>query len=103
MGIKTAGDITAKTVRGLREDLNQSQSEFWGQIGLTQSGGSRYESGRRIPKPIKTLIFLRYVARIEIDASTPASAKRLIHLGALQAAEVAEKNLASARKAAIKH
>lgn len=94
MGIKTANGVTAKAVRELREDLNMSQSEFWGQFGMTQSGGSRYESGRVIPKPIRTLIFMKHVARIEIDASTQAGANRLIRLGALQAADDASAKLA---------
>lgn len=89
MAIKTAADITAKTVRALREDSDMSQGEFWGQFGITQSGGSRYEGGRAIPKLLRTFIFIRCIARIDIDASTPGGAKRLIHLGALQAAHSA--------------
>lgn len=37
--------------------LNQQQ--FWSRFGVTQSGGSRYESGRNIPLPTAMLIWLR--------------------------------------------
>lgn len=43
-------------VRALRESLGLNQSSFWSKFGVTQSGGSRYENGRNIPKPIKLLL-----------------------------------------------
>lgn len=39
-----------------KEGLNQK--DFWVRYGVTQSGGSRYESGRNIPKPLTILIWL---------------------------------------------
>jgi transcriptional regulator with XRE-family HTH domain len=44
----------------IRLDLRLNQSEFWSRIGVTQSGGSRYESGRTMPKPVQTLLVLAY-------------------------------------------
>jgi transcriptional regulator with XRE-family HTH domain len=44
----------------LRLKLGLNQQEFWSRLGVTQSGGSRYESGRRVPEPIKKLIELAY-------------------------------------------
>ena len=44
------------------EGLNQSA--FWSRFGVTQSGGSRYESGRSIPRPTAMLIWLRQTNRI---------------------------------------
>lgn len=44
------------------EGLNQNA--FWSHFGVTQSGGSRYESGRSIPKPTAMLIWLRQSGRI---------------------------------------
>jgi len=35
--------------RALRVQLDLNQQEFWSAIGVTQSGGSRYENDRRIP------------------------------------------------------
>lgn len=45
-----------ENVRALRESLGLNQSAFWSKFGVTQSGGSRYENGRNIPKPIKVLL-----------------------------------------------
>jgi DNA-binding transcriptional regulator YiaG len=39
-----------------KEALNQL--EFWQRFGITQSGGSRYESGRSVPNPAKILMRL---------------------------------------------
>jgi DNA-binding transcriptional regulator YiaG len=45
-------------VAAARRTSGLNQSEFWSRFGVTQSGGSRYESGRNIPKPLKTLMWL---------------------------------------------
>ena len=37
---------------------SMSQTQFWSQYGVTQSGGSRYESGRNIPRSVRMLIAL---------------------------------------------
>lgn len=50
--IKIEDPKTTRTKAGL------SQSSFWTPLGVTQSGASRYESGRRIPKPVAMLIAL---------------------------------------------
>lgn len=39
--------MTGAQVKKLREKLGMPQSEFWGRVGLTQSGGCRIESGSR--------------------------------------------------------
>lgn len=54
-------------VREIRRKLGLNQSEFWSEIGVTQSGGSRYESGRDIPRPVQALLRLVHVERIDID------------------------------------
>lgn len=43
-------------VRELRLSLGLNQSAFWSRFGVTQSGGSRYESGREMPMPLKLLL-----------------------------------------------
>jgi len=53
--------------REIRRRLGLNQEQFWTQIGVTQSGGSRYESGREMPRPVKEL--LRLVQVEEIDLS----------------------------------
>ena len=43
-----------------RQNLGINQTKFWSRVGVTQSGGSRYESGRKIPKPIQHLLVIAY-------------------------------------------
>ncbi|OGA07721.1 MAG: transcriptional regulator [Betaproteobacteria bacterium RIFCSPLOWO2_02_64_14] len=50
--------------RELRRKLRLNQSEFWSKVGVTQSGGSRYETGRRIPRPVRELVRLVHVEGI---------------------------------------
>lgn len=40
----------------LRKSAGMNQTEFWKRFGVTQSGGSRYESGRSMPTPLKVLV-----------------------------------------------
>lgn len=47
-------------IRKIRKKLGLNQSEFWRRIGITQSGGSRYETGRDIPLPVLMLLHLAY-------------------------------------------
>jgi DNA-binding transcriptional regulator YiaG len=47
--------------RKLRRALGLNQTEFWGRIEVTQSGGSRYENGRRLPGPIRKLLGIVYL------------------------------------------
>lgn len=54
-------------VREIRRKLGLNQSEFWSQIGVTQSGGSRYESGRSIPRPLQALLRLVHIEHVDID------------------------------------
>jgi len=52
-------------LRRLRKRLNLNQAEFWNRVGVTQSGGSRYEKGRPVPKPVRILLNLVYSAKQE--------------------------------------
>ncbi len=45
-------------VAAARRASGANQTEFWSRFGVTQSGGSRYESGRTIPMPLKILMWL---------------------------------------------
>lgn len=54
-------------IREIRRKLGLNQSQFWSKIGVTQSGGSRYESGRNIPKPVQALLRLVHVEKVDID------------------------------------
>jgi predicted transcriptional regulator len=53
-------------VREIRRKLGLNQSQFWSKIGVTQSGGSRYESGRNIPRPVQALLRLVHIEQIDI-------------------------------------
>jgi len=50
----------------IRRKLGLNQQEFWTKIGVTQSGGSRYESGREMPKPVQELLRLVHVEKLDL-------------------------------------
>lgn len=52
--------------RSIRHKLGQNQQTFWSCIGVTQSGGSRYESGRSMPKPVRELLRLVHVEGVDL-------------------------------------
>lgn len=43
-----------------RTKRNLNQKDFWTPLGVTQSGGSRYECGRAINKVIANLLLIAY-------------------------------------------
>ena len=53
--------------REIRRRLRMNQQEFWSRIGVTQSGGSRYESGRTMPKPVRELLRLVHIEGIALE------------------------------------
>lgn len=53
--------------REIRRKLGVNQQQFWSQLGVTQSGGSRYESGRNMPRPVQQLLRLVHVEKIDIN------------------------------------
>ena len=52
--------------REIRRKLAMNQQQFWSKLGVTQSGGSRYESGRNMPRPVQQLLRLVHVEQIDI-------------------------------------
>lgn len=56
--------ITGASMKRLREKLALNQTAFWSPIGVTQSGASRYESGRSIPLPTRNAIAFIYDAEL---------------------------------------
>ena len=52
------------TVKTARQETGLNQNAYWSRFGITQSGGSRYESGRDIPTPASMLIWLYDAGRI---------------------------------------
>jgi transcriptional regulator with XRE-family HTH domain len=53
--------------RAVREKAGLNQQEFWTKIGVTQSGGSRYESGRQMPKPVRELLRLVHIEKLDLS------------------------------------
>ncbi|HEY3433415.1 MAG TPA: helix-turn-helix domain-containing protein [Rhodocyclaceae bacterium] len=62
--MKTVEKIDA---REIRRKLGLNQQQFWSKLGVTQSGGSRYESGRNMPRPVQQLLRLVHVEQIDIS------------------------------------
>lgn len=64
-----------KDLADFRKQLGLNQSDFWSRYGVTQSGGSRYESGRGMSAPLKMLVRLHLSGVISDDALKAAKAK----------------------------
>lgn len=47
-----------------RQKENLNQKDFWSRYGVTQSGGSRYESGRNIPRSLAILLWLHRSGKV---------------------------------------
>ena len=52
--------------REIRRKLGLNQNDFWSKVGVTQSGGSRYESGRNMPRPVRELVRLVHIEQIDL-------------------------------------
>ena len=63
-----------------RKDLGLNQHDFWTALGVTQSGGSRYENGRKIPKSVATLLELVYIRKIDLKRLDADDMKMLSYL-----------------------
>lgn len=61
------GFETGAQLREVRRKLGMNQQEFWARVGVTQSGGSRYESGRSMPKPVRELVRLVHLEQIDLS------------------------------------
>ena len=59
-------------VKKIRKSAGLTQAQFWERIGITQSGGSRYEMAGYFPEPIGILLTIAYgnlrEARRTVDA-----------------------------------
>ena len=65
-----------------RQKLGINQTKFWSRVGVTQSGGSRYESGRNIPRPVQMLLRIAYGTKAQaakqVEALRPSAAAEAI-------------------------
>lgn len=71
--------------REIRRKLGMNQQQFWSKLGVTQSGGSRYESGRNIPRPVQHLLRLVHVEQIDIQKIRREDYEVVEHLRATNA------------------
>ena len=53
--------------REIRRRMRLNQQQFWSKVGVTQSGGSRYENGRDIPRPVRQLLRLVHLKQIDLN------------------------------------
>jgi transcriptional regulator with XRE-family HTH domain len=74
MAKKAGSKLDFKNLADYRKGKGLNQSSFWSRFGVTQSGGSRYESGRDIPKAVAMLIWLHDNGRLT-DADLQDSLK----------------------------
>jgi hypothetical protein len=51
-----------------RKKLAINQSDFWSRVSVTQSGGSRYESGRKIPRSVQFVLHFAYAPDVQAQA-----------------------------------
>ncbi|OGA24857.1 MAG: transcriptional regulator [Betaproteobacteria bacterium RIFCSPLOWO2_02_FULL_67_26] len=68
--------------REIRRRLRLNQQEFWSRVGVTQSGGSRYESGRSMPRPVRELLRLVHIEGIELARAKGNDFEVVSHLKA---------------------
>jgi len=52
------------SVADARRQQGVNQASFWWPLGVTQSGGSRYEAERGMPRPVQLLLALRAAGRV---------------------------------------
>lgn len=50
--------LTTSELKKYRIGKRESQEKFWGRFGVTQSSGSRFETGLAIPAPVALLLKL---------------------------------------------
>ena len=63
-------------VKALRRQLGLNQTQFWSKVHVTQSGGSRYENERSVPKPVQALLALAYGPEAQAQALFESLRKR---------------------------
>ena len=72
--VETGGAAPAGSAHGdlkkFRISKRESQEKFWGRFGVTQSSGSRFETGLGIPPPVAILVKLYVKGRLS-DGDLP--------------------------------
>lgn len=68
--------ITSEAALFMRNRRQLNQTEFWRRVGVSQSGGSRYESGRKMPRPVQKLLAIAYGTEKQAEAMVESLRKR---------------------------
>jgi len=64
--------IASEAALFMRNRRQLNQTEFWRRVGVSQSGGSRYESGRAIPRSVQMLLRIAYGTKAQSQQQTAA-------------------------------
>ena len=71
--------VTGEAALAMRQKAGLNQSRFWSVVGVGQSAGSRYESGRNIPRPVQMLLRIAYGTKAQsgkqVEALRPSAAQ----------------------------
>ena len=68
---KTTLPKSAAELVAFRRSLGIIQQDFWARLGVTQSGGSRYERGRPLPPAVAMLLDIVYVKGVTLARLAP--------------------------------
>ena len=60
---KVSPKISGPDLVAIRKHYRLNQYDFWRKVTCTQSGGSRYESGRDLPDSVEVLVRVIYLAQ----------------------------------------
>ena len=64
--------MTGEQAKQQRLKLGMNQTDYWGRVISKQSAGSRYESGREIPRPVQVLLHIAYGSPIRCEVPVQA-------------------------------
>ena len=54
-------------LKRFRQKIGMNQTDFWSRVNVTQSGGSRYEKSRSVPKPVQLLLTIAYGTDLQCE------------------------------------
>ena len=57
-GATASATLHCSELKRFRISKRESQEKFWGRFGVTQSSGSRFETGLGVPAPVAILVKL---------------------------------------------
>ena len=64
--------VTGEAAFAMRQKAGLNQTQFWSRVGIGPSAGSRYESGRNIPRPVQMLLRIAYGTKAQADKQVEA-------------------------------